>query len=310
MKNIDIKIWGLTLLFGIGSSLGISQETAIPTVVISGEPLSKALVDQWISDYSHNTGHKVVFNAKAKNSDLSIEFDGNGDSVVGADRFSVAKVAIVAVAKTNSAIAGALEKKGLDEKRLKALFFDDFLSSTEKDDFSRIPYQVYSRLGNSGVPTIFAHAFGYETSNIKGNAIGGNDFHVLNAMKNDTQAISFNALNVLFDVDTRKPLAGLTILPVDLDGNHKVSDDESFYHDLDTVIQNLQDIDPKKINNMPIAQLQIVVDLKEANPETLHFLNWVLKNGQKYLAQYGFLQPDIKTLEKERSAIDHLVINQ
>lgn len=310
MKNIAIKILGPILLFGIGTFPGIGQETPAPTVVISGEPLSGALVGQWISDYNQKNKTKIVFDAKAKNANLNIEFDTPNDPAEGRDRFSIAKVAIVPVTKASSTIAQILEKKGLDEKRLKVLFFEDFLASTGKDDFSEVPYQVYTRLGNSGIPTIFAHAFGYETSNIKGNAIGGNDFHVLHAMKNDTQAVSFNALNVLFDIDTRKPLAGLTILPVDLDGNNRVSDEESFYYDLDTIIQNLQDIDPKKINNIPIAQLQIVVDLKEINVETLHFLNWILENGQKHLAKYGFLQADTKTLEKERSSVHQFVINK
>jgi hypothetical protein len=129
-------------------------------------------------------------------------------------------------------------------------------------------------------------------------------------MKNDAQAVSFNGLNVLFDIDTRKPVTGLTILPVDLDGNNKVSEEESFYHDLDTIIHKLQDTDPRKINNIPMARLQIAVHLKEMNGETAHFLRWVLENGRKHLAKYGFLRPDSATLEKERLAAHQFVINQ
>lgn len=310
MKNIKLKTLGLTLLFLVNAYLVISQESTVPTVVVSGEPLAEALVKQWILDYNTSNTSNITFKAKAKDSDLSIEFlnaeTSNSNNV---KHFSIAKVAILPVAKSNAPIVQELNKKGLDESRLKALYFDDFLESTGKDDFSKIPHQVYTRLGDTGIPAIFAQAFGYETSSIKGNGIGGNDFHVLNAMKGDDTAVSFNALNILFDTQTRLALSEFTIIPVDLNGNGKVSDDELFYQDLDAVLGKLQSLTPKDIKNIPIAELQIVVNVKETNQETLNFLNWILENGQNSLSKYGFLQPDTKTLEKERLYVNQLVVN-
>lgn len=309
MKNIKRKTLGLTLLFLVSAFLGISQESTVPTVVVSGEPLAEALVKQWILDYNKSATSNIAFKSKAKESDLVIQFLDPKASSNDLKHFSIARVAILPIAKSNAPIVSELKKKGLDENRLKALYFDDFLESTGKDDFSKIPHQIYTRLGDTGTPAIFAQAFGYETSSIKGNGIGGNDFHVLNAMKDDNTAVSFNALNILYDVQTRHSIAEFTVLPVDLNGNGKVSDDELFYQDLDTVLEKLQSLSPKDIKNIPIAELQIVVNVKESNQETLSFLNWILENGQNSLSKYGFLQPDTKTLEKERLYVNQLVAN-
>jgi len=311
MKHITLKTLKLTLVFLVVTALGTSQETtASIDVSISGEPLAEALINQWILEYGQNAKNNIKFNSKAKNADLSIEF--NNSTVINNDlkHFSIARVAILPIAKSNSAIALEFKKKGLNEDRLKSLFFDDFLGSTGKDEFSKIPYQVYTRLGDSGTPYIFAQFFGYETSNIKGNGIGGNDYHVLNAMKNDDNAVSFNALNILYDLQTRQSLQGFAILPVDLNGNGKVSEDEVFYQDLDTILEKLQNLSDKDIHNIPIAQLQIVVNVNAANEDTLNFLNWILENGQKSLSNYGFLQPDDKTLQKERLIVNQLVSNR
>lgn len=308
MKNITLKTLKVTLIFVLSTALGTSQETA-QGVVISGEPLAEALVKQWVQDYNKSHTSNITFKAKAKVSDLTIQFNNLEAPSKDLKHFSIAKVAILPVAKSTSPIVLELKKKGLDNNRLKALYFDDFLESTDKDDFSKIPHQVYTRLGDTGVPAIFAKAFGYETASIKGNGIGGNDFHVINAMKGDDTSVSFNAINVLYDVQTRLALSDFTILPVDLNGNGKVSDDEIFYQDLDAVLEKLQSLKAKDIHNLPIADLQLVINIKEASQETLSFVNWILENGQEALSKYGFLQPDTETLQKERLYVNQLVAN-
>src|SRR5690606_38092634 len=123
MKNIISKTLVITLLF-LGSSIpGISQETS---VVVSGEPLAEALVKQWIQDYNKTTSSNITFKAKAKTSDLAIQFSDSEASNKDLKQFSIAKVAILPVAITNSPIVSELKKKGLDANRLKALYFDDF----------------------------------------------------------------------------------------------------------------------------------------------------------------------------------------
>ncbi len=308
--NGQIKVSCTAMFLGLSFFVSMAQERKSAGVVISGEPLAESLVNQWIKDYKGEGKQAIVFEARAKKSDVSIEFlDSQKSNTKGTAYFSVAKVAILPVAVSHSGIAVELGKKGLTEETLKSLFFEDFFPASGNSAIDGIPHEIYTRLGDKGVPVLFSRFFGFDPLNIKGKAIGGNDLHVLRAMGNDANAVSFNALNLLYDNVGRKPIKGFEILPVDLDGNGKVSKEEAFYTDLDQVLQRLQEIDPKDLKNIPVGQLQIAINLETAGSEALSFLKWVLENGQLSLSKYGFLSPEAKVLEKQRNTIDDLVLN-
>ncbi|MEA1784842.1 hypothetical protein U1E44_01950 [Arenibacter sp. GZD96] len=300
----------LTALVVLGLNFAFGQEGNASSIVVSGEPIAEALLGQWIKEYNLTERADITFNAKAKDADLIIGFAENDAQEKHKDYFSVAKVAVLPVSKANAGILREVGKKGLGEKQIKALFFDDFFESTKKSEFEKVPFQVYTRLGDTGIPAIFAKEFGYEPQSLKGKAIGGNDFHVLLAMKKDPHALSFNALNLIFDTKTRKIKEGFAVVPVDLDGNGRLTEDENVYADLDELLEKLQQGDSKNLKNIAIGELQIEVNREAASKETLAFLKWVVQNGATFLAAQGFLQPDSKTLEKERLLVDQLVLNQ
>jgi hypothetical protein len=90
------------------------------------------------------------------------------------------------------------------------------------------------------------------------------------------------------------------VLPVDFDGNKKVSDDEKFYDNLDNVIEHLEAVAPGEIKNIPIEYLHLSIDKQNASAESVDFLKWVNENGQADLHEFGFLKPEAKRYEKEK----------
>jgi phosphate transport system substrate-binding protein len=90
------------------------------------------------------------------------------------------------------------------------------------------------------------------------------------------------------------------VLPVDLNGNGKVNDDEKFYDDLNLVISKLESADAKDIKNIPIEYLHLSVDKQNASAEAIAFLKWVNENGQADLHEFGYLAPEAKRFEKEK----------
>ncbi|HPH47631.1 MAG TPA: hypothetical protein PKU83_11520, partial [Chryseolinea sp.] len=111
---------------------------------------------------------------------------------------------------------------------------------------------------------------------------------------------SYLPMNLLYDQKTGKPVQGITILPVDLNGNGKVSDDEKFYDAVSTVVTRLEEKNQKEINNIPTEYLNFSLDKHDSSPEAIAFLQWVLQNGQNDLHAFGFLKPEQARLEKEK----------
>jgi hypothetical protein len=90
------------------------------------------------------------------------------------------------------------------------------------------------------------------------------------------------------------------VLPVDFNGNKKISDEEKIFGDLDQVIRQLEAVQPSEIKNIPIEYLHLSVDKQNASQEAVDFLKWVNEFGQKDLHQFGYLKPEEKRFGKEK----------
>lgn len=63
----------------------------------------------------------------------------------------------------------------------------------------------------------------------------------------DSTGIYYLPTPLIFGPATKKPVNGLSVIPVDLDGNGRINDDARFYDDRATVIQKLEQADQKDI---------------------------------------------------------------
>lgn len=214
------------------------------------------------------------------------------------DYVYMARYAILPVANSHSEFSKVYSAKGLNQDLIKQLFFHDIFSDKKEQSIIKAPYTVYTRLQKAGAPITFSKHFGYQQKDIQGKSIAGADEHLLKALLRDSTGLSYLPLNLLYDQKTGKLLEGITILPVDLNGNGKVSDDEKFYNDLSIVIQRLEEKSQKEISNVPMEYLNFSVDKNDSNPEAISFLKWVIQNGEKDLHAFGFLKPESSRLDQ------------
>jgi ABC-type phosphate transport system substrate-binding protein len=204
------------------------------------------------------------------------------------------------VATSKSSFAKTYSDKGLDTDLIKQIFFYDIFADKEKQKPIKAPFTVYTRLQKAGVPIVFTKYFGYQQKDINGSGIAGADAHLLKALLRDSTGVTYLPLPLIYDEKTRKPIDGLTVLPVDLNGNGKVSDNEKFYDTLDKVIEQLEATEPRDIKNIPVEYLHLSIDKQKASPEAIDFLKWVNENGQEDLHEFGYLKPEAKRFEKEK----------
>jgi phosphate transport system substrate-binding protein len=303
MKKLKFLIFAFSLF-----SHGIyAQEMSDNKVVITGVRFAYPLVEKWIKDYTAlNPRSQIVIETRTitdpQKYDLLIEaYEQEKEVKDTREYISVARYALLPVANSKSAFAKEYKEKGLTEKTYKKIYFHDIYA--EKDKTLPLDYTVYTRLQKAGAPVTFAKYFGYEQQNIKGKAIAGADEHLIKALLKDETGISYTIPGLAFDLQSRKPVDGITIIPVDFDGNGRVSKEEKQLDNLDQVMASLE---AGKIKNVPIEYLHFSIGKNHSNPEARKFLLWVAAHAEKDLQQFGYLKPDAKKLEQEKANLEKL----
>ncbi|HEU5289460.1 MAG TPA: hypothetical protein VFU05_02380 [Cyclobacteriaceae bacterium] len=275
-------------------------------VTITGVRFAYPLIQQWIDDYNKsNPDVQIVIESRGTGDpskyDILVEaYEPEADKKVTREYFFVARYAILPVANNRAAFAKVYSTKGLNRDLIKQLFFHDIFVSKSDQALIKEPYTVYTRLQKAGAPITFSKYFGYQQKDIQGKSIAGADEHLLKAVLRDSVGISYLPLNLLFDQKTGLPVEGITILPVDLNGNGKVNDEEKFYNDLSIVLQRLEEKDQKEINNVPIEHLHLSIEKNTSNAEAIAFLKWITRQDVRDLHAFGYLKPESSHADRNK----------
>jgi phosphate transport system substrate-binding protein len=273
-----------------------SAKPSQKVVVVTGARFTYKLVQQWIDEFNKtNPDVQIVIEARgstdpAKFDVLTEVYEHDPATKASRQYLNIGRYAILPVAVAKSEFAQTYTKKGLNTALIKQIFFHDIFADQEEQSRIKSPFTVYTRLQKAGVPIVFSSYFGFAQKDIKGKGIAGADEHLLKAIGRDSTGVSYLPLPLIYDQQNKKVLDGLAILPVDVDGNGKVSDDEKFYEDQAVVVEKLESLKPKDVKNIPIGYLHLSVDKKTASKEAIAFVKWVSENGQRFLHDHGYLQ--------------------
>jgi phosphate transport system substrate-binding protein len=273
-------------------------------VVVTGVRFAYPLIQKWIDDYNAaQPDVQIIIESRGSadpQSDILVEAYEPDEAIKKTREYLyVARYAVLPVANSHSAFAKTYSVKGLTRGLINQLYFHDLFADPDKQIKIKELFTIYTRLQKAGAPIAFTKFFGFEQKDIGGKAIAGSDEHLLKAILRDSSAVSYLPLTVIYDHENRRPVNGLSVLPVDLNGNDRISDDEKFYDELETVIERTENAEAKDLKNLPIAFLHLSVDKKNATPEAIEFLKWINQNGQASLHQFGYLLPKADR-EKEK----------
>ncbi len=296
------KLGYFLLLIGWFLTPQVNAQESSQEVLISGARFTNELFEKWIGDYQkeYPTATFRIENkgaAEFSDADLIVHAHNLDKSEIDGDReyVSIARYAILPVANEKSPIAQAYGTKGINRDQIKQIFFFDPFESQDKAAF-KVPYNVYTRVQKAPSPIVFAAAFGYEQQHLHGRAIAGADIHLIKAVQRDSLGVTYSPLSLIYSPESGEIASGLQIIPVDFDGNGRVSDEERFYGSRALVLEKLTS---EQSGNIPVAEIQLSISSEGAKPEAVQFLIWILSKGQESLSQHGYLAPDAKVLQKE-----------
>jgi len=161
---------------------------------------------------------------------------------------------------------------------------------------STSPIHVYTRSDACGAAEMWAKYFGKKQEDLLGVGVFG-DPGLAQAVKRDPLGIGFNNIGYAYDAKTKQQVKGLRVVPIDLNNNGKIDDDENFYNSMNDLIAA---ISSGKYPSPPARELYFVCKGNPKNNKVLReFIKWVLTDGQKFVHETGYIAlPNDKILSE------------
>jgi phosphate transport system substrate-binding protein len=153
------------------------------------------------------------------------------------------------------------------------------------------PIHIYTRSDACGAAEVWAKYFNKKQEDLLGSGVYGDPGLAL-AVKKDQLGIGYNNIGYAYDSKTKKQIAGIRVLPIDINNDGKITPDEDFYNSMDDLITAIAN---GKYPSPPARELYFVTNGKPQKELVIKFLRWVLEDGQKYVNESGYI-----TLSKEK----------
>jgi len=270
------------------------------TIRITGTRLAYPIFQKWADEYTklHPEVKFQVSKVPADSADLLIVSYTlrpadvkEGQAVIALTRY--AQLPVVSSRRPDVA---ALQAKGFSESAFRQVYF----SGRQENIPSLYTFTVYKRQQPACASIAFANHFGSGQQDIKGKGVTGDDRDLLAAVKRDSSGISYNNLGFLYDLNTRKPVDSIAIIPIDLNENGRTDADENIYASLDEVLGFIERTHHPRI---PLENVNVLIRKNNPDGEVTAFLQWVLSTGQQYNHAYGFINLDGSVARSEVQAL-------
>ena len=205
----------------------------------------------------------------------------------GAQGFAVTKDAVVAVVSDQNPALKDILTGGLTLNAGNDIWITGKYKTWGQafNSKSKSSIHVYTRSDACGAAEVWAKYFGKKQEDLLGSGVFGDPGLAL-AVKKDPIGIGFNNIGYAYDFNTKKQIAGIRVVPIDLNKNGKIDPDEDFYGSMDQLIDAIA---KGKYPSPPARDLYFVTNGKPKNKLVVEFLKWVLADGQKFVNQTGYI---------------------
>jgi phosphate transport system substrate-binding protein len=210
----------------------------------------------------------------------------------------VATDAVFPTINSKNPYVNKIYAKGIKRSLLVAIWSKKITNWGQIIPGANAPLHVYTRSDACGAAETWAAYLGSRQENLKGTAVYG-DPGVAEAVRRDPYGIGFNNLNYCYDARNGKPVPGLFIAPIDINGDGKIARNEHFYSSMTTLLRAVGD------GAYPSPPARALNFLCKGKPKgaTASFIKWVLTEGQKYEKATGYVALNSKA---QKAAVSKL----
>jgi phosphate transport system substrate-binding protein len=219
----------------------------------------------------------------------------------GAWWVSVAKDAVVPVISSENPVFESLLADGVGADLLRRVWLSG--EPVTWGELARAscphPVRAYTRSDACGAAKTWAAYLGGSQEELRGVGVYG-DPGLADAVKRDAVGIGYNNINYVYDAETKRPVPGLAVLPIDLDGDGELTGSERFYSDREAITRAIAS---GLYPSPPARDLHLVSQGRPRGRLVVEFLRWILTDGQRYVDEAGYIAVADETL---REGLDRL----
>jgi len=320
-KNKMMKIAAVLIVvtMGIVGISGCIQQNG-KTIEVSGANALQPMMEVWADEY-HKIHPDITINvngggagvgmtqALAGTVDIGMVSREIRDSEIeqGAFWVSVAKDTVVATMNADNPVKDIIYSQGVTQSQLENIFTNTYNARTIKTwgqlvgnaSISDQRIFVYTRADSCGAAEMWAKFLG--TGYVQGNLTNAaddaktEDAPLRDAVSSDIRAIGYNNLNTCYNLVTKKPYDGILPIPIDLNENGILDENESFYN---TSTELIDAINENIYPSPPTRNLHLVTK-DSFSGITKDFVEWILTDGQQYVSSSGYVQLPDETLTEQ-----------
>ena len=223
----------------------------------------------------------------------------------GAFPIIVAKDAVIATINSQHPNMELLKERGLTIQELENIFIHGSYKRWKDIDSRMVdePILVYSRSDAAGAAETWAKFFKSSQEDLKGIGIFG-DPGLAQVVKDNKLAIGFNNINYVFDLNTKNTSANINALPIDINANGIIDEQEDFYGHLDSLTKAIGN---GSYPSPPARDLMFVLQEGKRSKLLKEFLGFILQpKAQGPLLAHGYVPLDSATISKQIEKLNNL----
>ena len=220
----------------------------------------------------------------------------------GAFYVKVTKDAVVATVNENNPVLNNILTKGLTRQTFYNIYiagntttWRQAVGKTNVTD----EIHVYTRSDACGAAETWAKYLGKKQDDLLGTGVYG-DPGLLEAVRNDRLGIGFNNIGYAYDMQTWGQVAGIRVIPIDVDGNGQIDPEEDFYSTKDKIVEA---IGLGAYPSPPARDLHLVTKNKFTDLSK-EFVEWILTEGQNYVEEVGYVSLPENTINEQLAKLE------
>ncbi|SMO87097.1 PstS family phosphate ABC transporter substrate-binding protein [Gracilimonas mengyeensis] len=297
----------IIVMGGCSSSDKQGQQTEGETVrvAISGAFALYPLVTVWAEEFN-KTHPNIQFDIQAGGAGKGMADVLSGATDVGmfsrtiaqAEKdqgvwwVAVTKDAVLPTISSENPYLPELHRQGVTHQELSSIWLSENEPSwneiVDLGSSGNETITVFTRSDASGAAEVFATYLGAHQEDLNGVGVMG-DPGLAEAVRKDQLSVGYNNTIYVYDVETGEKNPGIDVIPLDLNANGVIDEDEAFYDNFDSI---LKAVGSGKYPSPPARELYLITNGEPEKQAVISFIEWVLTDGQEFVRPSGYVPLD------------------